>query len=102
MCDCGTRIEDAVNNGQLEKGESKPSIKKTDGGGVTTSKAPNLVNVSAIIPQQTLAYPSFTKKAHREFFDLGMTLAQAYENMASKEFIKPLDPTPMPNHVPPT
>ena len=68
LCDCGTRIEDDVNNGQLEKGESKPSIKKTDGGGVTTSKAPNLVNVSAIIPQQTLAYPSFTKKARREFF----------------------------------
>ena len=24
LCDCGTRIEDALNNGQLEKGESKP------------------------------------------------------------------------------
>ena len=77
LCDCGTRIEDAINNGQLEKGESKPLIKKTYGGGVTTSKAPNLVNVSVIIPQQTLAYPSFTKKAYREFFNLGMTLAQA-------------------------
>ena len=29
-----------------------------------------------------------------------MTLAQAYENLASKGFIKPLDPTPMPNLVP--
>ena len=58
LCDCGTRIEDAVNNGQLEKGESKHPIKKTYGGGV---------NVSAIIPQQTLAYPSFTKKGCREF-----------------------------------
>ena len=50
LCDCGTRIEDAINNGQLEKGESKPPIKKTYGGGVATSKAPNPMNVSAIIP----------------------------------------------------
>jgi len=28
LCDYGTRIEDAINNGQLEKGESKPLIKK--------------------------------------------------------------------------
>ena len=50
LCDCGTRIEDAINNGQLEKGESKPPTKKTYRGGVTTTKAPNPVNVSAIIP----------------------------------------------------
>ena len=102
LCDCGTRIEDAINNGQLEKGESKPLIKNTYEGGVATSKASNLVNVSAIIPQQPLAYPSFTKKALQEFSDLGMTLTQAYENLTSKGFIKPLGPTPMPNHVPPT
>ena len=85
LCDCGTRIEDAINNGQLEKGESKLPIKKTYGGGITTSKAPNPMSVSAIIPQQTLAYPSFTKKAHREFFNLGMTLAQTYENFLLKD-----------------
>ena len=50
LCDCGTRIEDAINNGQLEKGESKPPIKKTYMGGVATSKVPNPVNMSAIIP----------------------------------------------------
>ena len=50
LCDCGTRIEDAINNGQLEKGENKPPIKKTYGGGASTSKAFNPVNVSAIIP----------------------------------------------------
>ena len=50
LCDCRTRIDDAINNGQLEKGESKPPIKKTYGGGVATSKAPNPMNVSAIIP----------------------------------------------------
>ena len=33
------------------KNESKPPIKKTYGGGVATSKAPNPMNVSAIIPQ---------------------------------------------------
>ena len=31
LCDCGTRIEDAINNGQLEKGESKAPIKKKYG-----------------------------------------------------------------------
>ena len=30
-----------------------------------------------------------------------MTLAQAYENLTSKGFIKPQNPTPMPNPVPP-
>ena len=28
LCDCGKRIEDAINNGQLEKGESKPPPRK--------------------------------------------------------------------------
>ena len=31
-----------------------------------------------------------------------MTFAQAYENLTSKGFIKPLDPTPIPNPMPPT
>ena len=70
LCDCGTRIEDALNSGQLEKGESKPLTKKTYGRG-TITKAPNLVNVSAIVPQQTLAY---LNKARQESSDLGMTL----------------------------
>ena len=55
LSDCGTRVEDAINNRKLEKGESKPPTKKTYGGGATTTKAPNLINVSTIIPQQTLA-----------------------------------------------
>ena len=63
LCDCETRIEDAINNGQLEKGESKPPIRKTYGGGVTTFKTPNPMNVSAIISQQNLFYSSFTEKA---------------------------------------
>ena len=29
LCDCETRIEDAINNEQLEKEENKPPIKKT-------------------------------------------------------------------------
>ena len=33
LCDCGTTIEDAINNEKCEKCESKPSIKKTYGGG---------------------------------------------------------------------
>ena len=50
LYDYGPRIKDAINNGQLEKGESKPLVKKTYGGGATTSKAPNPMNVSVIIP----------------------------------------------------
>jgi len=99
IVELGLRIEDAINNGKLEKGESEP-IKKTYEGGVATSKASNPMNVSAIILQQILAYPSFTKKGRLEFSDLGMTFAQAYENLTSKGFIKTLDPTPMPNLVP--
>ena len=97
LCDCGTRIEDAINNAQLEKDESKPPTEKIYGGGATTTKACNLVNVSAIIPQQTLAYP---KKARQEFSNLRMTLTQAYENLSFKGFIKPLDLAPMPNPIP--
>ena len=33
LCDCGTRIKDAFDSEQLEKGESKPPTKKTYGGG---------------------------------------------------------------------
>ena len=48
--DYGTRIEKAIDNGQLEKGESKPPTKKTYEGGASTTKAPNSANISAIIP----------------------------------------------------
>ena len=68
LCDYGTRIEDAINNGQLEKGERKPPIKKTYGEGVVTSKAPNPMNVSAIVPQQTLAYPKLHKESPPRIF----------------------------------
>ena len=74
LCDCRTRIEDAINNGQLEKGENKPPIKKTYKERATTFEAPNPVNGSAIILQQPLAYQSFTKK-----------VCQEYENLTSKD-----------------
>ena len=61
---------------------------------------PKPMNVSAIIPQQPLAYQNFLKKTHREFSNLGMTLAQTYENLTSKGFLKPLQPTLMPNPMP--
>ena len=74
LCDCETRIEDAINNEQLEKGENKPPIKKTYKERATTFEAPNPVNGSAIILQQPLAYQSFTKK-----------VCQEYENLTSKD-----------------
>ena len=67
LCDCGTGIKDAINNGQLEKGESKPLIKKAYGGGMTTSKAPNLMNVNAIIPQPTLTYSTLQRRPVKNF-----------------------------------
>ena len=45
---------------------------------------------------------SYQKKACHDFFDLGMTLSQAYENLSSKGFLKPLDATPVPNPIPTT
>ena len=98
LYDCETRIEDAINNGQLEKGESKPPIKRRHVG--EDHPMPKPMNVSAIIPQQPLAYQNFLKKTHREFSNLGMTLAQTYENLTSKGFLKPLQPTLMPNPMP--
>ena len=76
LCDCGTRIEDAINNVQLGKGENKPLMKKTYGGGVFTSKVLNPMNVSAIIPQKPLASQ---RKPTKNF----LTLAQAYKNLTS-------------------
>ena len=67
LCNCGTRIKDAINNRQLEKGESKPLIKKTYGEGATTSKAPNLMNVNAIIPQPTLTYSTLQRRPVKNF-----------------------------------
>ena len=67
LCNCGTRIKDAINNRQLEKGESKPRIKKTYGEGATTSKAPNLMNVNAIIPQPTLTYSTLQRRPVENF-----------------------------------
>ena len=68
LSDCGTRIEDALNNGQLEKGENKPPINKTYGGGVATSKAPNPMNVSAIIPSTNLSLPKLHKEILTRIF----------------------------------
>ncbi|KAL0008458.1 hypothetical protein SO802_009960 [Lithocarpus litseifolius] len=49
LCYCGTRIEDTINNGQLDKGESKPPLKKTYGGEAAASKAPSPMN--GILPK---------------------------------------------------
>lgn len=84
LCDYRTRIKDAINTGKLKKGESKFTMKKIYGGGSFNAKAPNLVSMSVIISQQPITYQSFTKKARREFSDLGMTLTKAYENLTSK------------------
>ena len=54
LCDCG-------------EGETKPPIKKTYEGGATTSKAPNLMNVNAIIPQPTLTYSTLQRRPVKNF-----------------------------------
>ena len=44
LCDCGTRIEDAMVNGKIEKNEGRATSKKTYG---QTSKTTPQTNVSA-------------------------------------------------------
>ena len=45
LCDCGTRIEDAMENGKIEKNEGRATSKKTYG---QTSKNTLQTNVSAV------------------------------------------------------
>ena len=73
LCDCGTRIQDAINNGQSEKGESKPPIKKAYEGGANISKFPTR-ECKCHHTLTNLSLPKLHKES-REFFDLGMTLA---------------------------
>ena len=82
LCKIGTRIEDAINTRQLDKGYEKPSIKKIYGRAYLTPKHPTLW---VWAPQQSTNYQSYTKKARQKFSRLGMSLAQAYENLTSKD-----------------
>jgi hypothetical protein len=55
LCDCGTRIEDAMENGKIEKKEGRATSKKTYG---QTSKNTLQTNVSAVYQGPILSpYP---------------------------------------------
>ncbi|KAK9993562.1 hypothetical protein SO802_023265 [Lithocarpus litseifolius] len=100
LCDCGTRIEDTINNGQLKKGEHKPPTKKTYGGGATTTKAPNSGKCKRHYTPTNTSLPK--ESSPRILQPRNEPHPSIRKPISSKEFIKPLDPKLMPNPIPST
>ena len=108
LCNSGMRIEDAIDNGQLDKGEGKISAapKNTFG---SSSKAPNIqANINVVQSNQYQyqrhpqhqyhnAYPNPSRqspKPKKHFDPLGAPLSKVFEHMCKRGHLKPLDPTP--------
>ena len=104
LCNSGMRIEDAINNVQLDKREGKISI---------APKTPNVQpNINAVQPNQYQyqrppqyqnAYPNLSRqgpKLKRHFDPLGAPLSNVFEHMCKRGHLKPLDPTPYPDPLP--
>ena len=87
LCDCGTRIEDAINTGQLDLSEAKFQAKKVFNEG---EKGGALNNVNVL-----------TRLQKRVFDDLQMPLSEVLAVLNEVGHLKPLDPTPLPNPIPP-
>ncbi|KAK9282579.1 hypothetical protein L1049_010796 [Liquidambar formosana] len=98
LYDCGTRIEQAINSGQVDKNEGK-AMKKTYGsggspnnqGGNRAVNPPSNSNIVAVVNQG----------ARREFDDLGMSLFKAFANLTRRGHLQALAPRPLPNPIPP-
>jgi hypothetical protein len=105
LCDCGTRIEDAMENGKIERNEGRATSKKTYG---QTSKNTPQTNVSAVyqtpIPSPyPYQYSNPSRQVQtlrsRRHFDPA-PLSKIYEHFLQKGHLKPLNPTPTPNPIP--
>jgi hypothetical protein len=111
LCNSGMRIEDAIDNRQLDKREGRISVapKKTFG---SSSKTPNIqANINVVQlnqyqyqcpPQHQYqnAYPDPSRqslKPKRHFDPLGAPLSNVLEHMCKRGHLKPLDPTPYPD-----
>ena len=102
LCDCGIRIEDAMEN------EGRATIKKAYG--QASNKTTSQPNVSAIYQAPTPStYPYQysnppkqipTPKPRRHFDPLEAPFSKVYDYLLQRGHLKPLDPTPMPNLIP--
>ena len=86
LCDYSTRIKDAIINGQLDLGEGKFQAKKVFNKG---EKGSALNNMNVVRPQK------------RVFDNLPMPLSEVLAFMTEEGHLEPLDPTPLPNLIPP-
>jgi hypothetical protein len=108
LCNSGMRIEDAIDNGQLDKREGRISIapKKTFG---SSSKMSNIqANINAVQPNQYKyerppqhqyqnAYLNPSRqgpKPKRNFDPLRASLSKVFKHMCKRGHLRPLDPTP--------
>ncbi len=114
LCNSGMRIEDAIDNGQLDKREGRIFVapKKTFG---NSSKASNIqANINVVQSNQYQyqrppqhqyqnAYPNPSRqdpKLKRHFDPLGKPLAKVFKHMCKRGHLKPLDTTPYPDPLP--
>lgn len=85
--ECGIKIEDAINKGELDQNEGKLQTKKECSSWFSTiNNGPD----------------AFSNKCQgRPFDDLHVPLSKAFELLCKKGYLKPLYPTPLPYSFPP-
>ena len=91
LCDCGTRIEDAINTRQLDLSEAKFQAKKVF---IEGEKGGALNNVNAV----------FAQPKKMVFNDLQMPLSKVLVVLTEGRWgggghLEPLDPTSLPNPI---
>jgi hypothetical protein len=111
LCNSEMRIENSVDNGQLDKRGGRISVtpEKTFR---SSSKTPNIqANINVVQPNQYQyqcppqhqyqnAYPNPSRqgpKLKRHFDPLGTPLSKVFEHMCKRGHLKPLDLTPYPD-----
>ena len=95
LCDCGTRIEDAMENGKIEKSKGSATSKKIYG---QTSKTTSQPNMSAVYqaptpspyPYSNLPRQIPTPRPKRHFDPLGAPLSKVYEHLLQRGHFKHL------------
>ena len=107
LCNCGTRIEDAMENGKIEKSEGRTTSKKIYG---QTNKTTSQSNVSVVYQAPTpTPYPYQysnpprqiqTPRPKHHFDPLRAPLSKVNEHLLQRGHLKPLDLTPMLNPIP--
>jgi hypothetical protein len=100
LCNSGMRIEDAIDNGQLDErvGRIFVAPKKIFR---SSNKPPNIqANINVVQPNQYKhqnAYPRQSPMPKRHFDPLGAPITKVFEHICKRGHLKPLDPTPYPD-----